>query len=107
MNRNVRRISVHMVWWWWIVLGIKPPRIGLEGPLAGTWEKLSHTQGSYRYRGTSPIPSRRDVEEEGVRAQLCKRRGTREPAVKGHTHSVALPKEGFIWGLDFPSWSLL
>ena len=65
MNRNVRRISVHMVWWWWIVLGIKPPRIGLEGPLAGTWEKLSHTQGSYRYRGTSPIPSRRDVEEEG------------------------------------------
>ena len=83
-------------------------RIGLEGPLAGAWEKLSHTQGSYRYRGTSPIPSRRDVEEESMRAQLCNRRGNRRAGHEGtHFHSVTLPKEGFIWGLDFPSLSLL
>ena len=83
-------------------------RIGLEGPLAGTWEKLSHTQGSYRYRGTSPVPSRRGVEEESMRAQLCKGRGSKRAGREGtHFGSVAVPKEGFIWGLDFRSLSLL
>ena len=84
------------------------PLISPAGTLAGTWEKLSHTQGSYRYRGTSPIPSRRDVEEESMRAQLCNRRGNKRAGHEGtHFHSVTLPKEGFIWGLDFPSLSLL
>ena len=55
-----------------------------------------------------PIASRRDGDEEDVRAQPCTGPGNKRAGREGtHVRSVALPKEGFILGLGFPSLSLL